>query len=77
MDVAVFKVFGRPQRVEIQPDGVEIKLSPFMDAKNLITFINQDVIKKIKPIEFKSNTGVVRSGYDGNILPTRAFLCLQ
>lgn len=66
---AVFKAFGRPQRGERQPGGIEIKLPPFMDAKNLVPFINQDVIEKIKPIEFKSNTGVVRSGYDASILP--------
>lgn len=69
IQAAVFKAFGRPQRGERQPDGVEIKLPPFMDAKNLIPYINQDVIEKIKPIEFKSISGGVRSGYDASILP--------
>lgn len=69
IQAAVFKAFGRPQRGERQPDGVEIKLPPFMDAKNLIPYINQDVIEKIKPIEFKSISGIVRSGYDASILP--------
>lgn len=66
---AVFKAFGRPQRGERQPEGVEIKLPPFMDAKNLIPYINHDVIEKIKPVEFKSISGAVKSGYDASILP--------
>lgn len=69
LQAAVFKAFGRPQRGERQPVGVEIKLPPFMDAKNLVPYINQDVMEKIKPIYFRSKGGLIRSGYEASILP--------
>ena len=54
---------GMNDRLEI--DG--IKLPPFIAANNLKPYINQDVIKRIKLIEYRDGA-TVKTGYDASLL---------
>lgn len=54
---------GMNDRLEI--DG--IKLPPFIAANNLKPYINQDVIKRIKLIEYRDGA-TVKAGYDASLL---------
>lgn len=54
---------GMNDRLEI--DG--IKLPPFIAANNLKPYINQDVIGRIKLIEYRDGTAI-KTGYDASLL---------
>ncbi|QLR43706.1 hypothetical protein HV346_13925 [Enterobacter sp. RHBSTW-00994] len=66
---SVFKALGRPSRgVRATLDG-EIILPAFMDAANLVPYINQDLMEVIKRERFLDNSGNELEGYDASILP--------
>lgn len=66
---SVFKALGRPSRgVRATLDG-EIILPAFMDAANLIPYINQDLMEVIKRERYLDNSGSELEGYDASILP--------
>jgi transcriptional regulator with XRE-family HTH domain len=65
---AVFEAFGRARRGVRRQDETGIKLPSFMDAKNLKPFINDDLIGRISPLEYVSESGAFLSGYDATIL---------
>lgn len=73
---SIFTAFGRPRqglnsRVEI--DG--IKLPPFIAAKNLEPYINQDIMQGITLIEYLDGN-TIKSGYDAALLPSMCQLYL-
>lgn len=66
---SVFKALGRPSRgVRATIDG-EIKLPAFMDAANLLPYLNHDLMEAIKRERFTDNSGATLEGYDASILP--------
>lgn len=66
---SVFKALGRPSRgVRATLDG-EIILPAFMDAANLIPYINQELMGVIKRERYLDNSGSELEGYDASILP--------
>ncbi|ELY2648473.1 P63C domain-containing protein [Cronobacter sakazakii] len=66
---SVFKALGRPSRgVRATLDG-EIILPAFMDAANLVPYINEDLMEVIKRERYLDNSGVELEGYDASILP--------
>ncbi len=66
---SVFKALGRPTRgVRATLDG-EIVLPAFMDANNLVPFINQELKDMINRVRFLTQSGIAQEGYDASILP--------
>lgn len=65
---SIFKAFKRPRkgantRLEIGGD----QLPPFLAAKNLEPFINQELIRRTKLIRYRDGSAI-RSGYDSELL---------
>lgn len=74
---SVFKALGRPSRgVRSTLDG-EIVLPAFMDATNLVPFINHELKEMINRVEYVSKSGSVLDGYDAAILPLVCDVYLQ
>lgn len=66
---SVFKVFGRSRKganSRLEINGT--KLPPFIAAKNLKNFINDDVIRWTTPIEYMDGS-TKKTGYEANIIP--------
>ena len=66
---AVFKAFGRTNRGQRKTETGMIKAPSFIDAKNLQPFIDNDLERMIKPIEFLNTNGRQSSGYKAEVLP--------
>ncbi|MGL4856100.1 P63C domain-containing protein [Plesiomonas sp.] len=74
---SVFKALGRPSRgVRATLDG-EIVLPAFMDATNLVPFINHELRELINRVQYSSKSGAVLDGYDAAILPLVCDVYLQ
>ncbi len=65
---AVFEAFGRPRRANSRLEIEGIKIPAFMDASNLKPYIDQDVMSRIKPIEYLDGKAV-KTGYTASLLP--------
>jgi len=66
---AVFKAFGRPMRgSRHEADQEGGKLPALIDAKNLSSFISNELKQVIKPIKYTDLTGDQKEGYDSSIL---------
>lgn len=66
---SIFTVFGRSRKgmnSRLEIEGT--KLPPFLAAKNLEIFINQDVIDRTKPIQYLDGKQE-RTGYVATLLP--------
>jgi hypothetical protein len=74
---SVFQAFGRPQR-GISKDGTRMLNMPaFLDAKNLLPYIDDELREKIVPIKYKNKNGRESIGYDAIILPMVCNVYLQ
>jgi hypothetical protein len=76
---AVFNAFDRPRRGRRDKDPIyEGKQLPsFVGGKNLIPYINKDVMRWIQPIDFIDEKGQKRQGYRAEILPEICSLYLK
>ena len=63
---AVFKALNRPARGNSRVIGIPT----FMDAKNLQTYVNEEVKGVIKKIDYLDTKGSKQQGFDCLILPT-------
>lgn len=73
---AVFEALGRPRKG--QNNRVEVdnfQLPPFVASQNLSPFINADLMKILKQVEYLDGTKKVK-GYDARILPKLCSLYL-
>ncbi|EDQ2392377.1 TPA: P63C domain-containing protein [Salmonella enterica] len=66
---SVFKALGRPSRgARAILDG-KIILPAFMDAANLVPYINQELMGVINRVRYLNDSGIIIEGYDASILP--------
>ncbi len=70
---AVFKALDRP----IRGNARLINMPTFMDAKNLQSFIGDDLRKVIDKVKYVSLTGKIQEGYDALIIPLVSDLYLK
>lgn len=73
----VFRALGRPARGNARGEIDEIKIPPFMDAKNLQVYINEEIKVLIKRVEYEDINGKQQQGYDCQLLPMVCELYLQ
>ena len=74
---SIFQAFKRPRKG--MNDRLEVegtKLPPFLAAKNLEPFINQEVIARTKLIEYRDGNAI-KSGYDATLLADMCDIYLQ
>lgn len=74
---AIFEAFDRPrkgQNKRLEIDNFQVP--PFLAAKNLQPFINNELIKILKQVEYKDGTKITK-GYDARILPKLCSLYLE
>lgn len=74
---AVFRALGRPARGNTRGEIDDIKIPPFMDAKNLQPYINEEVKTLIKRVRYTDLLGSEQQGYDCQLLPMVCELYLQ
>jgi hypothetical protein len=70
MQASVFKAFDRPQRGPRTRNHDQITLPSFLDAKNLIPYINLEVEELINPIKYINEKEKECLGYRAEVLPT-------
>lgn len=70
---AVFKALDRPSRGNSRVIGIPV----FMDAKNLQSFIDEDLRHVIKKVEYRNKQGKIQEGFDATILPLTCNLYLK
>lgn len=61
----LFAAFNRPRKGEKRQDG----LPSIIGAKNLVEFVNDDVLEKIQPIHYYHSNGLTAVGYDADLIP--------
>jgi hypothetical protein len=73
----VFRAFGRENRGARRTTEGLIKVPPFMDAKNLLPFIEEDLHQVITPIKFANAQGGNVIAYKAEIIPLVSDLYLK
>lgn len=63
------EALGRHRKANVRKEGGEERLPAILQGKAINPFISQELLEKSEPIKFKTETGVVASGYRAEILP--------
>ena len=63
------EAIGRHRKANVRDEGGEERLPAILQGKAINPFISQELIEKSRPIQFRTDTGVVASGYRAEILP--------
>lgn len=61
----LFTAFNRPRKGEKRQEG----LPSIIGAKNLVEFVNDEVLEKIQPIHYYHSNGTTSVGYDAELIP--------
>lgn len=73
---SIFTAFDRPRRANSRLEIDGIKMPAFMDAANLKTYINQDVMGRITPVKYIDGKQE-KVGYIATLLPKMCEIYLQ
>jgi len=77
---AVFRAFERTKRGRIKGE-IRVhnmpELPSFIDANNLVPYIDSDLSELLKPITYKGLNGTIREGYKAEIIPQMCDVYLQ
>lgn len=76
---SVFKAFDRPPRGSKSQFKGMIQTPPFLDAKNLLPYINTDIAQLIQPINYIGLNKEILIGYLAEIIPSICdlYLCAR
>lgn len=66
---AVFEAFGRTKRGAQKDDSRVHTMPAFLNAKNLQSFVDEELLALLMQIEYTDINGSVRTGYNALILP--------
>lgn len=69
----LFSAFNRPRKGEKRQDG----LPSIIGAKNLLEYVDEEVIEKSKPIHYYHTNGTNAVGYDAELIPLVCELYLK
>ena len=61
----LFKAFDRPRKGEVRQEG----LPSIIGAKNLLSFITDEIREKCQPIPYLHTNGKIAQGYDAEVIP--------
>jgi hypothetical protein len=60
---------GRHRKANVRNEGGEERLPAILQGKAVNPFISQELLEKSRPIQFRTDSGVLASGYRAEILP--------
>lgn len=63
------EALGRHRKANVRNEGGEERLPAILQGKSINPFISQDLLEKSKPIQFRTSSGALASGYRAEILP--------
>jgi hypothetical protein len=63
------EALGRHRKANVRDEGEEERLPAILQGKSINPFISKELIEKSRPVQFKTESGVVASGYRAEILP--------
>lgn len=69
----LFKAFDRPRKGEVRQEG----LPSIIGAKNLLSFVTDEIREKCQPIPYLHTNGKVAQGYDAEVIPLICELYLE
>lgn len=63
------EALGRHRKANVRNEGGEERLPAILQGKSINPFISDDLVEKSRPIQFKTPSGSLASGYRAEILP--------
>jgi hypothetical protein len=63
------EALGRHRKANVRKEGGEERLPAILQGKAINPFISRDIIKKSRPVKFKTPNGSRASGYRADLLP--------
>ncbi len=63
------EALGRHRKANVRNEGGEERLPAILQGKSINPFISNELLEKSRPIQFKTASGAVASGYRAEILP--------
>lgn len=75
---SVFKALERPRRgIRFKGESDENIMPAFMDAKNLLPFVGDELKKLVKKVRYRNKNKQIQEGYEASILPLVCELYLK
>ncbi len=63
------EALGRHRKANVRREGGDERIPPILQGKAINPFISQELLEKSRPIQFRTSSGSVASGYRAEILP--------
>lgn len=63
------EALGRHRKANVRNEGGEERMPAILQGKGIKPFISQELLEKSRPIQFRTSTGALASGYRAEILP--------
>lgn len=63
------EALGRHRKANVRDEGGEERLPAILQGKSINPFISNELIEKSRPVQFRTETGSMASGYRAEILP--------
>ena len=63
------EALGRHRKANVRKEGVEERIPPILQGKAIYPFISKEILAKSQPIRFRTQSGVIASGYRADLLP--------
>jgi hypothetical protein len=71
------EALGRHRKANVRNEGGEERLPAILQGKSINHFISQELLEKSRPIQFRTESGVLALGYRAEILPMVCEVYLQ
>lgn len=63
------EALGRHKKANVRSEGGEERLPAILQGKAINSFISKELLEKSRPIQFRTPTGAIASGYLAEVLP--------
>ena len=71
------EALGRHRKANVRKEGGEERIPAILQGKAINPFISRDILEKSRPIRFRTQAGVVASGYQAELLPAACEIYLR
>lgn len=63
------EALGRHRKANVRKEGLKERIPPILQGKSINQFISNDILWKSQPIRFRTQKGMIASGYRAELLP--------